>query len=327
MARFIFLNYNQMLYQFILLQDYQEASKYYKLTFPFYYRQLQACTLEGNIVGIAIKSTDRPIALALAEIKSDRQAEILSIFVEPSHRKQGLGTALLWQLLEELKKRHCNSVKMVYITGKSSTLALEGLLKKLDFTTPEPRMLVCKCDRKMMLEAPCLQKEYPLPRTMEIVSWLAITSEEKQQIQDSQTENPWIPEDLVPFKHEKNLEPLNSLGIRYQNRVVGWIITHRLQLDRIRYTCSFIKQNLQKRGLIIPAYFQSIKLQAAKPEISKAIWTVPYKYKPMINFVKKNLAPYMVSVEESRGVSKRLSVSMDSRNQSSQSSKNDSHFY
>ncbi len=293
-----------MLHQFILLQDPQEASKYYKLTFPLYYRQLRACTLEGNVVAIAIQNTDQPIALALAEIKSDRQAEILSIFVEPSHRKQGLGNALLEQLLEELKKRHCNGVEMVYISGKSSTPALERLLQKLDFTAPKPRMLVCKGDRKM-LEAPWLQQEYRLPRTMEIVSWLAITPEEKQQIQDSQTENPWIPEDLIPFQHEKNLEPLNSVGIRYQNRVVGWIITHRLELDTIRYTCSFIKQNLQKRGLIIPAYSQSIKLQTAKPDIPKVIWTVPFKYTPMVNFMKKNLA-YMVSVEESRGVSKRF---------------------
>ncbi len=37
------------------------------------------------------------------------------------------------------------------------------------------------------------------------------------------------------------------------------------------------------------AFTFSIKRQAANPEISQAIWTVPFLYSSMINFVKRRM--------------------------------------
>ncbi len=86
----------------------------------------------------------QPVGLALAKICPDGQsAEVLSIFVQPNCRQQGVGAALLQRLVAELSLRGAKSVHLVYTTGQSTTPALERLLQKGNWTSPQPRMLVC----------------------------------------------------------------------------------------------------------------------------------------------------------------------------------------
>jgi GNAT superfamily N-acetyltransferase len=267
---------------------------------------LEVLKAEASTVAIAASDSHKPIGLALAEIQPDRQsAEVLSIFVEPTYRCQGIGTALFTRLEQELVSRGCTSANLVYITGQPTIPALERLLQQHNWTPPEPRMLVCKCNRKM-LEALWLNKNYSFPPSFAFFPWQEITLEERLNLQKQQETFPWIPQELNPFQHEENLEPLNSLGLRYEGEVVGWVITHRFSPDTIRYTCSYIRPDLQKVGRILSLYAESIKLQGAKPEIPNAIWTVPFKFKSMASFVKKRMGEYMDSIEESRGSFKSL---------------------
>ena len=293
------------MYHLIHLHNPLTAFVYQTFTFPQYRSRLQVLKPEGSIVAIAASDSEQPIGLVLAEIQSDGQsAEILSIFVTPKHRNQGIGTDLLISINEELFSLCCKSIKLVYTTGQPTTPILERLLQKCNWTPPQPRMIVCKSTTAKIANAPWMQKT-TLPSAYTIFPWVEITTEERVAIMQQQTAEAWIPPQLIPFENEENLEPLNSLGLRYQGRVVGWVITHRLAPDTIRYTCSFVRQDIQKMGRIIPLYVQAILLQA-KAEIPKGIWTVPFVYTPMVNFVKKRMASYMSSIEESRASFKSL---------------------
>lgn len=85
-----------------------------------------------------------------------------------------------------------------------------------------------------MSEAPWLNKNYRFSPSFTFFPWQEITPEERLNLQKQQETSLWIPDELSPFKHEENLEPLNSLGLRYEGEVVGWVITHRLSPDTIR---------------------------------------------------------------------------------------------
>ncbi len=287
------------MYKLVTLDNPLTASFYEAFTFPVFRSRLYIIEREGAIVAVGANSQHKPIGLAMAEILPNSQSNILSIFVESSYRNQGIGTALLEHLIHELKLRNCQSAQIVYITGKPTTISLEKVLKKNDWTPPQPRMLVCNCDRKM-LTAPWLQKEYPLPPEFTIFPWTEITEQERISLKNQSKNETWIPELLNPLAHENNFETLNSMGLRYRDQVVGWSITHRLSPTTIRYSCSYIRPDLQRIGRILALYAESIKRQAAKPEIFKAIWTVPFIYSSMINFVKRRMAKDMTSLEESR---------------------------
>lgn len=294
------------MYKIITLDNTFAAYCYQSFTFPAFRPKLLNYQFGGSTLAVAATSSQEPLGLAMAEIQPNSHAEILSIFVTPSRRNQGIGTNLLDYLLDELKQRACKFVKLVYVTGKPTTPALERILNKFKWTSPQARMLVAKCELSDALKVPWLQKEYRLPQEFIIFPWQDIKIQERIALQKQLERESWIPSDLNPLKHEKNSEPLNSLGLRYQDEVVGWVITHRLSPTTIRYSCSYMRPELQKIGRILPLYAKSIKNQAARPDISQAIWTVPYAFPSMICFVKKRMAPYLTSLEESRGTFKTL---------------------
>ena len=93
------------------------------------------------------------------------------------------------------------------------------------------------------------------------------------------------------------MEPLNSLGLRYQGEVVGWLISHRIAPDTIRYTCSFTRQDLQKFGRHLGLMSEAIKLQY-EAKIPYIIWTIPIHHRAMVEFTKKRISPYLIYLRE-----------------------------
>ncbi len=295
------------MYTFKCLDHAFAAIAYQPFTFPLYRSRLQAIKFAPSTVAIAASDVNnQPIGLALAEIRSDgRSAALLSIFVKPTHRQQGVGTALFDQLAAELRLRDCTDVHMVYTTGQATTPALERLLQKDNWTLPQPRMLVCRSTTDIIAHAPWMRRK-TLPAAYEIFPWRDITTAECLAIQQTQASSPWIPRDLYPFQIEENLEPLNSLGLRYQGEVVGWMITHRLAPDTIRYSFGFIRHDLQKMGRLVPLIANAIQLQIDAKTIPNGIWVVSCDRAPMIQFVRKHMAPYLTAIEETRGCFKSL---------------------
>lgn len=294
------------MYTINVLND-STAVKYEKLTFPAFRYVLRSIDSQKSVIALAASYLEQPVGLALAEIWEDdsSSAEVLSIFVEPPQRCAGIGTALLTRLEEELSQRGCTKAKLSYMTGKSTTPALERLLQKCNWTCPQPRMLICKGQAETIIQAPWMKRYSRIPSSYSIFPWLEITQEERQAIQQQQETQPWIPEDLIPFQYEKHLEPITSLGLRYQGQVVGWVINHRFSPDTIRYTCSFVRKDLQKMGRIISLYAEAAKLQV-QAKISNVIWTVPVAHESMVNFVKHRWAPYLASLGETKGTFKFL---------------------
>jgi len=282
---------------------------YERLTFPILRCLLQSVSEEESIVAITASEQDLPIGLALAVLLDDETADLLSIFVEPAYRCTGVGTALLMRLTDELSDRACTKINLTYTARKPTTPALERVLQKCEWVTPQPRMVVCKGKVEPMMAAPWAQRYGHLPAAYQIVDWQAITLEERQIISNQQAIQPWIPEDLVPFQHEKDLEPLNSLALRYQGQVVGWLVNHRLNPTTIRYTCSFVRKDLQRMGRIIPLYIEAAKRQI-QVGVTNAIWTTPLVHQGMVNFIHHHWVPYLDELTETRFTLKSL-ISMD----------------
>ncbi|MFM2303090.1 MAG: hypothetical protein RLZZ135_496 [Cyanobacteriota bacterium] len=292
------------MYTLTRLEQAIEASAYQSFTFPLFRPHLQVLKLESSIVAIAATDGHQPIGLALAKIQADgsSSAEILSIFVAPAYRRQGIGTALLRQLESELRSQGCTQLELVYTTGKPTTFALERLLTVCQWTAPQPQMLVGRAKIcSGMMQAPWMRTAFPAD--YDLFSWLEITPAERTTLQ--QQAKDWIPSQLMPFQFEQDLEPLNSLGLRYQGEVVGWIITHRLSADTIRYTSGFVRPDLQKRGRYISLIANAIQIQE-NAQITNGIWTVPFVYPAMVSFVRQRMCSYMISIEESRISTKSL---------------------
>ena len=294
------------MYRLDRLKNAFTACVYQPLTFPLFRPLLQTLKPQSSIVAIAASDSNQPIGLALAQIQPDQQScKVLSIFVKPNYRKQGIGTALLHKLEAELRQCHCDRAELVYMTGNPTIPSLERLLQKDNWTPPQSRMWVCRSTTETFANAPWIQRK-TLPADYQIFPWQNITTDECQAIERSQAASPWIPRDLYPFQPEENLEPLNSLGLRYQGQVVGWLITHRLNSDTIRYSYGFVRQDLQKMGRLIFLMVNAVQLQIKAKTTPNMICVVSCDRAPMLQFVRKHMAPYLTAIEETRGCFKSL---------------------
>jgi len=297
------------MYELTRLNKFGQAFFYQGLTFSSLRPRLLTLKPEGSLVAIGASSAGRPVGLLLAEILSDeRSAKMLSIFVVPSHRRQGIATALLKRWEEELALRGCTEAQLVNdlttrLTTRSSLL--EALLRKCHWILSNTELIYNSDSTTNIIQAPFLQKKYVLPSDMEIFLWQEITSKERLVIEQTQRVNSWIEEPLYPFKHEESFEPLNSLGLRYRGEVLGWVLTKRLEVDTIAYNCMFVRKDLQRMGRGIALFVEAIKRQNMA-NIPKGIWEVNQKNDLMIRFINKYMLPYLTSIEEIRLFSKSL---------------------
>lgn len=132
----------------------------------------------------------------------------------------------------------------------------------------------------------------------EIFKWKDLTSEEREYILNRKKQG-WYDTVFCPFANEDTIE-FNSLGLRHEGKVVGWMITHRISPDTIQYWCLFIDPAFQTTGIGMHLLVQAILLQHHSNPPSYALFGFREerinKNPQWISFFKKRIFPYCSNV-------------------------------
>lgn len=289
----------------------QDYLPYQALTYPLFQSRFAwlAAGESSPLIAVGASALDEPAGLALFEIDGSGQgAEILSVFTAPEFRQQGVAAAMIRHGEEHLARRGVKQVKAVFEKGRPHSEAVSRLLARLGYPVPVIRAYVGRVQGHKLSDASWL-KPPRLPKCFEIFLWKDLLPEERVQIQQSQERAPWFPSQLDPFRHE-SFEPLNSVGLRYQNEVAGWQINHRIAEDTIRYTALFVREELQPTG-VAAALLQTsslLHLNCGDARIDKATFVVPAQQQGMIQFVRKRMEPFLSQLNESVETIKELGV-------------------
>jgi lipid II:glycine glycyltransferase (peptidoglycan interpeptide bridge formation enzyme)/GNAT superfamily N-acetyltransferase len=283
-----------------------------RMTFPNYHGVLgrlgtPGTDAQGNtIVAHAARLGDEPVGLVISQVtQADPQsADLLSVYVAAAHRKTGIATRLIEGLEQDLARRGISQLTGVYMSGKPSIAALERVFAKRGFTAPEHRKVVARFTPEEPSRAPWYQKA-KLPPESEIFSWADLTPEEDAALRQSHADNPWIPEDLEPWRVKQPIDELSSVGLRNRGEVVGWAINHRVTPDLVRFTTAYMRRDLARRGASFPLWVESLKrLQGTGVNCT---FVTSAKFGNMMPFVLKRVKPFVGFCGETRGVSKALS--------------------
>lgn len=267
------------------------------LTFPLFRPLLITPQLDNRYFTLGVELGGEPVGLAVAEIdqQDPAQADIHSIAVAAQHRRRGIGVALMNRLEEVLLERGVGLGRFTYMSGLPQTPSVEAMLRKCGWSEARPRMMVCRGDMPSILKAPWMQ-ERSFPPEFSVFSWCALSAEERAGILAKQSASPWYPEELTPFKNEQQIEPINSLGLRYNGEIVGWCIGHVMTADTVRYSSLFVRREHQITGRAIPLLANSIYRLLDAPHYKLAMFDVAMDNVPMLRFVKTRMAPYLISV-------------------------------
>lgn len=261
----------------------------------------------SEILVIGAELNGKPIGILLAElILPIKTAEVVNLFVSEEHRNHGIGTQLLTELQDILTEKKYVLILFPYSTAEASATVLEDILKKMRW--PPSRLLVIRCKFDgFTFNPPWLHAKKELPQGFSIFPWEELTHAEKQKVK-SMEKSRVFPYDLSPFREEPYpVEMLNSLGLHHNGEVVGWMITHRISTDTIRYSAFFILRQWQMQGIAVQMLRESIKLQIQSP-VQWGILdvNVGQTEKSWLQFLQKRLMPYATEVSYIRQAWKQL---------------------
>lgn len=257
-------------------------------------------------IGVVAAAGPGILGLALAELPLSPEGvpELLSVFVDEGLRNRGLATQLVERLEQELAAKGGTELRAVYMTGKPSIAAVERVFDKRGFSAPEARTITLRFTPEEALLTPWFSR-IRLSSEYQVVPWAEITAAERLGLQSSNAEKPWIAAGLEPWRHDRSFHAVSSVGLRYKGEVVGWVINHQVTSDTVRFTCSFMRKDLGRRGRIMPLYTASLeRLREAGCRL--CTFVTPVSYKTMVDFARKRCAPWASFLGETRGVSKKL---------------------
>ena len=268
-------------------------------------------------VAVVARTGGRLAGLARAELPLEPEPggappELLSRFVRPSARCSGVATALLAALERELTRRGVARVATVYTAGKESTPAVERVLEKRGWDEPKARTLSVRFPPADALLSDLFddRRMRALRGGLELFAWSDLSAAERARIRSSHEAKPWITPALAPWRFEgAGFDPVSSIGARLPaargGDVIGWVINHVVAPGTVRFTCSFLRKDVSRRGRIVPLYHESLRRLAAAG-VERATFVTPVLYPNMIRFILRWIAPIADFVGETRGSGKRL---------------------
>jgi len=270
---------------------------YSSLTYPHYAPMME----DPGVICIGIANIMEPIGLLVGRIKRD-VGEVLSLCVAPPYRRQGHAHELLACFEQELRRQQIGQASLTYLTNHPYLEAVESLLNSSGWNKKKARMLFIKYTLMQRTLPEWVHWKYPTGFATDPFN--SLTEEERKLIKEQST---LYPHDLNPLSEERNLEDSNSLLLRHNGTLAGWVVTHRISPLEIRYTSLFVAEHYQKLGLGIRLIGDAVKRQyAQRKEIPHALHAISYERPEMIRFAKRYLYPVAENVYESWQASKLL---------------------
>lgn len=240
---------------------------------------------------------EEAVGLALAQLDAAPDAaQVLSLFVAPDARHQGVGATLLAHLEEAVAGLGVPQVFGVYPSGKETTPHLEQLLAGRGWSPPRPRMYLfraCKPSFETIIQAPFLQATH-FPPGYEMFPWRDHTPQERAFVLAGIADGRF-PAHLSPFNEEAIVDPDVSLGLRYEGQLYGWMICHAIAPYTVRYTALYVREDIPIKGLGFRLFGQSLRRhldrERGQPEVV-GCWGV-LASNPFATLLQRRLLPHL----------------------------------
>lgn len=286
------------------------ASKFFGLTYSYLAPKLLQIEANGRIEAFGASLFDLPVGMIYANMQPEKGVgKIESWYVMEKYRQRGAGTRLLAALELTLRNCQCRQLEIKYSkpAGLTEELAIEILLKKTGWGAPAPQNVIFRCRNGNIQHARWLDIATAFP-SFQVFPWRDLTEADVQQLQQEQAESPWYPEDLSPCISDDlgfEIDPDVSLGLRYQGRLIGWMITRRLPQNTLLFFRTFICEEFQQTGKGIILYAESIK-RMLRAGYTQGMFSIDVKKPELLRLLQKMLGAYISETKIEYFVSKRI---------------------
>jgi len=271
-----------------------DALPFAPLTFPTFHRTLFALGHESGPVMLGASRRGEPVGLALAIVKSDT-AQLLSLAVATHARGTGIGGKLMVELESILRGEGVARMELNFTDPNATSEAWRRLLRRAGWSEPTPRMRLFTLGRgslETVARARWMSRQEP-PVDCALFPWTDLTSAEEGELRAEVGPDSWFPPVLSPFAMADPIDARLSVGLRYQGRVAGWLIAHRIAEGTVRYTSLFVRQVSGLRGAGLVLLAESIRRQLSDPGRDVAATFGIEIQNPLLAFAERRLIPHV----------------------------------
>ncbi|WP_108658976.1 GNAT family N-acetyltransferase [Acuticoccus kandeliae] len=238
---------------------------------------------------------DFACGLAVGVGGPNRDYELLSLFVSPFHRGRGLGRRLL-DRLEAIYLAQGASVGVAHLTVDPDAQDLAILLMRAGWRRPWINRLICESTMESAFRTPWLIGATLDPR-FRITAWHDVSHSAREAIEAGL--GGWVAPDLNPYDFEPDADPSTSVALidsAAGDAVRGWIVTHRISEDVLRWTCSFVDPRLEGRARIVPLWLECARRQRALAGPQRFTFAVPVEKPRMAKFAIRRMRPWLTGL-------------------------------
>ena len=281
-------------------------ASYLHFTFPKYQQLLYPDFDENQYVAYGVTDGFYPIGLGIASIKN-KQAQLLSLYIQDDYRNQKIGTKLYQAIEKDLQDKGAISISLEYMKERKTTPYLEKILRSQAFENPALNMTFFYFEYESLMK-PRWMRELCVPKKYEVFSLYDMNEKDHKDYEKIISE-PSFPHELKISK-DFPLTPQTSFGLRTQTEFVGWMTTHFIQSDLLRYSCLFVKKEHLSKGASISLIAHTVRehYKVFKETKPRALFAVRADYKMMHYMMMRKLAPYSFKIEQGMVAKKAFSA-------------------
>lgn len=274
--------------------DGRSAPAFAQLTYPAFRQALLAAGQTPSVIAVGALEQGTPVALALAERDGDC-VRVLSLFTAAQWRKQGLAGSVLAMVEQVARSTGADAMELKYMSGRPSDAALTRLLDKQAWEAPEPRMLFLRAHRRPLEETPRWIREPAVPGGMTVFAWKDLDKDAELRLREDHARQPWVAPELDPFNAQPWDPPYDgktSVGLACGDDVVGWMITHRISQDTMRYSQWCIHPGLRRGAAGGYLLAEAIRRQLLLTDVPWLQLGVYLHNRTMLRFLERHLDGY-----------------------------------
>ena len=254
--------------------------------------------LKGELLGISASHNGTLVGLALAECGAEGTARLISLFVSPPHRRQGIGSRLIAHLCTFLNKQELTSLSVSYQAPHQQLSPMDRLLPRLGWSTPEQTFLLLEGEAKQLSLIPWPER-FPLTESYQLVPWNAGYTEAASQLQAGS--------DLRGALESSQLINEASTALLHNGKVVGWVLVDRTSANSTRISSLFVEPGHRARGRALTLLVHAFRKQhAAGIPIARAA-VAPHS-QAMLRLVRRHLSQYLKSITAARCSQRDLNI-------------------
>jgi len=256
---------------------------------------MKTMDINDPLLAILIKADDKIAGMAVAEFdRSKKYSEILSLLIDKEHRNRGLGRKLADYITRALAKAGYEEARIYFRSNWESKDFISELVKKENWTTPVILMHIFKSSINHREEVKWTHDQH-LPEGMQIILWSDIDKKLKIDLEQRINNEKMVPRYLSPFINADRIETINSVGLLYKAKIIGWNVTYRLNKDTIEYNNLFVQKEYRRNAsLPIALLNRSVQIHF-RNNIPGFIWLIDNSDRRMLNFIYRRIGPFIDS--------------------------------